>query len=266
MTLPASGQISLNQVNVELGYSGTAQIAMAGGPVRTLFGVPSGEIGMDDGYGKSNWSPSGTLVAQGATGNGAAASAISAQAGDLIVATCGAITTGTTVLMSGYTNVMTYYSTHQWNSGSAAFYVRGCLQYRILTGSETAVTHSTSSASTTWQQYRFSNAISSVSVPDLSFNASGNVNATHNARTVQPEAVLRVVGMMGYGATSTGTPGYGISNIDTGFSLNDATGGSQFSRQLSASSFGSTTMFTNVDAGYINAFRGRGYAATFVLT
>jgi len=266
MALPSSGQISLNQVHVELGFGATNQIGMSGGPCRTLFGVPSGQIAMSDGYGAANWSPNGTLVAQGATGNGAAPSAISAQAGDLIVATCGALTTATTVLMSGYTNVMTYYSTHQWNSGSPSYYCRGCLQYRILTGSETTVTHNTSSSTTTWQQYRFSNAISSVSVPDLSFNAYGNVNASHSARTVQPEAVLRVLGWMGYGATTTNTPAYSMSNIDTGFSLNDATGGTQFSRQLSASSFGSTTMFTNVQVAYANAFRGRGYAATFVLT
>lgn len=54
MTLPASGQITLNQVNVELGNSGTAQIGMNDAAVRGLFGVASGEIKMSDGYGKSN--------------------------------------------------------------------------------------------------------------------------------------------------------------------------------------------------------------------
>lgn len=57
MALPASGQISLNQVNVELGNSGTAQISMNDAAVRGLFGIASGEIEMADGYGKSNtWS------------------------------------------------------------------------------------------------------------------------------------------------------------------------------------------------------------------
>jgi len=54
MTLPASGQISLNQVNVELGNSGTAQIGMNDAAVRGLFDIPSGEIEMADGYGKSD--------------------------------------------------------------------------------------------------------------------------------------------------------------------------------------------------------------------
>jgi hypothetical protein len=60
MTLPASGAISLNQVNVELGFSGTASINMGSADVRGLFGVASGAIAMSDGYGKSNAWPIGT--------------------------------------------------------------------------------------------------------------------------------------------------------------------------------------------------------------
>ena len=54
MTLPASGAISLNQVNVELGLSGTASINMGSAAVRGLFGVASGTITMANGYGKSS--------------------------------------------------------------------------------------------------------------------------------------------------------------------------------------------------------------------
>ena len=54
MALPASGQITMNQVNVELGNSGTAQIGMNDADVRGLFGIASGEIEMADGYGKSS--------------------------------------------------------------------------------------------------------------------------------------------------------------------------------------------------------------------
>lgn len=54
MPLPGSGQITLNQVNVELGNSGTAQIDMNSSAVRSLFGIASGEIKMSDGHGKSN--------------------------------------------------------------------------------------------------------------------------------------------------------------------------------------------------------------------
>ena len=54
MALPSSGQITLNQVNVELSLSGTAQIGMNDAAVRNLFGVASGQITMANGYGKSS--------------------------------------------------------------------------------------------------------------------------------------------------------------------------------------------------------------------
>tara|TARA_R110002126_G_scaffold95593_1_gene224493 strand:- start:1349 stop:2275 length:927 start_codon:yes stop_codon:yes gene_type:complete len=68
MALPASGQITLNQVNVELGLSGTAQIGMNDAAVRALFGIASGEIEMSDGYGKS----SETLLTSAGNVNGQA--------------------------------------------------------------------------------------------------------------------------------------------------------------------------------------------------
>lgn len=54
MTLQSSGAISLNDVNVELGRSGTASINMNETAVRTLAGKASGAISMSDFYGKSN--------------------------------------------------------------------------------------------------------------------------------------------------------------------------------------------------------------------
>ena len=53
MTLPASGQISLNQVTVELSRSGTTTISLGEAAVRALAGVPSGAISMSDLWGKS---------------------------------------------------------------------------------------------------------------------------------------------------------------------------------------------------------------------
>ena len=91
MTLPASGQISLSQVNTELGYSSTASITMNDSAVRTLFGVSSGAISMSNGWGKANaWS--GTITsnqqqlnlrtwATGAGWNGTTKATITVNAG-----------------------------------------------------------------------------------------------------------------------------------------------------------------------------------------
>lgn len=54
MALPSSGSISLNQVNIELGRSGTTTISLNDTIVRTLFGVVSGSITMSNGLGKAN--------------------------------------------------------------------------------------------------------------------------------------------------------------------------------------------------------------------
>lgn len=53
MALPTSGTISLQDVNVELGNSSTALISLNDTDVRTLAGIPSGQISMDDLYGSS---------------------------------------------------------------------------------------------------------------------------------------------------------------------------------------------------------------------
>jgi hypothetical protein len=54
MTLPTSGSISFNNINVELGNTPTQTVSLNDTAVRTLLGVPSGIISLNDGYGKSN--------------------------------------------------------------------------------------------------------------------------------------------------------------------------------------------------------------------
>ena len=54
MTLQASGVISMSDVNIELGASGSTGRSLNDTSVRTLFAKPSGTISLNDGYGKSN--------------------------------------------------------------------------------------------------------------------------------------------------------------------------------------------------------------------
>lgn len=61
MTLPASGAISLSQVNTELGKASNALIALNDTAVRALAGVPSGPIGINNLYGKSALTLIGTF-------------------------------------------------------------------------------------------------------------------------------------------------------------------------------------------------------------
>lgn len=53
MSLPSSGELSLNRVNQELGRTTTQSVNLNEGLVRTLFGRSSGQISFSDGRGRS---------------------------------------------------------------------------------------------------------------------------------------------------------------------------------------------------------------------
>jgi hypothetical protein len=258
MTLPSSGQISLNQVNVELGNSGTAQIGMNDSAVRTLFNDSSGQIAMSQGHGKSNFSPHGTVQGYGRLG---ASGTISAQAGDVVVAICGALTSGNNTLIPGFTSIVAATSATNWYNTPG--YTTNCrIQYKILTGSETSFTQPTSSGDGCWVQYRFNTAVSNVNVTQVSSNQGGTINVTHNAETVAPLAMIRMVGGGGYsnnGQTRT------MSNLMSGLSSFDAspanTGGQSYANFLTAVNYNQTTM-----SATSHGFNNPGVAASLKCT
>lgn len=53
MALPSSGQLSLSQVNTELGLTATTAISLGQTNVRALFGVSSGAVSISNGWGKA---------------------------------------------------------------------------------------------------------------------------------------------------------------------------------------------------------------------
>jgi hypothetical protein len=149
MALQTSGQISLNDVNVELDNSGTAQIGMGDTAVRDLFDIPSGEIEMADGYGKSSQIlPTQTYTAdsdsfQSVQPNNSSTtydlsltfSGWTPQSGDLlVVAGWGQAHVG----QQPHSNMTNIYNNYGpvWDSQGYGFRNSYAISYRICTGSE----------------------------------------------------------------------------------------------------------------------------------
>ena len=109
MALP-TGTISMSQVNTELGRSSTATISLGETAVRTLAGVASGAISMDNLRGKSNgatWTPDGgpssgsRVTLSDEAGGGSASVAISCSQTAVWTWTRSGSTAGTATVSSG---------------------------------------------------------------------------------------------------------------------------------------------------------------------
>lgn len=81
MALPSSGPISLYDVNVELGVSGTATRSLNDATTRTLFGIASGAIDLNTGRGKSNAYPAQVLTYNGTDRAGSTAVTVETSTG-----------------------------------------------------------------------------------------------------------------------------------------------------------------------------------------
>ncbi len=65
--LPASGQITMGDVNVEILKSSTAEISLNETNVRTLFGIASGQIDLNTGHGKRWVTPGSSTITSSTT-------------------------------------------------------------------------------------------------------------------------------------------------------------------------------------------------------
>lgn len=266
MALQSSGQISLNDVNVELGNSGTAQIDMNSSDVRGLFEISSGEIEMADGYGKSDaFVPQGTHIQRGGS-NGATGtvSLTNTQAGDFVIAICGSLTLQDNTLISGFTSLQSIASSTRWNPNDANHYTNCRMQYKILNGNETSFTCPAGSGGFSFHQLRFPTAPSNVNSINWMGTFGGSLSANHNSETVAPIAVLRAVGQGGYGVDSSRTRS--ISNLMSGLPAIDSnyshgTPNHNYSAIMVAVNYNATTMTTNG-----GAFNSPSLARTMKLT
>jgi len=197
MALPASGQISLNDVNVELENSGTAQISMNDAAVRALFEISSGEIEMSDGYGKAAFTPG--FVEAGEGGD----AITDPQAGDIIIAAVGVIFSNTTISISGFTDLSSRYTSPlNWYPalGYSTTKASGILLYRILTSNSAVTIPTQTSGQLSWQQYRFNDAVNSVSKTNESASTAGgtfSMNANSGGTQSNLITKLNIISQVG---------------------------------------------------------------------
>jgi len=109
MTLPATGTIAMDQVNVELQKSATALATLNDADIRALAGIPSGTISLDNLHGKTG--PLNTLnfLATSTSVSSTIVVPATVQAGDLMVLFDGPAFSSTTGISgpvpTGFTNL-----------------------------------------------------------------------------------------------------------------------------------------------------------------
>jgi hypothetical protein len=121
MTLPASGLISMSQVNTELQNPLTSVIRLNDSQVRALAGKPSGTIRMSDLYGKSSWKY-GSFYVIGSWSN---------RTYGLPVGAFGMLTDTTGTLDQPGTTAPSSYNANG-HYGSLFLYVSGCQPYNYF--------------------------------------------------------------------------------------------------------------------------------------
>jgi len=274
MALQTSGPISLNDVNVELDNSGTAQIDMNSSAVRDLFGVASGEIGMDDGYGKSSQIlPTQTYTADtdsyqdvAANNNGTVYtrsltfSGWTPQSGDLVVAVGWAYahagqrpTTNMTQIFNGYSGA--------WDNLGYGFKGSYAISYRICNGTESNTIDVVRGGGNQSVRsniggtiigghtiingavFRYSNAITSVSVrntvnsfPIEPYSSASVTRVIDNSSVSQPHIVFCDNGNNGNVPAANRPTNY-FSNMTNAFEVDRGGGGSNASNNQGSTVF-----------------------------
>lgn len=168
MTLPSSGTMAANMVNIELGRSGTAQFSMNASEERELAGKPivNSTILMSDFYGKSTVSPPAIVGSAVATDGSAFGTSIavalpSHAAGDVLVVVLSHSSISSTT--------QTYNVPGGWNNAARRGANANQLGYMVIWkigAGETSVTVTTGPNS------------SSMSACAMAFRSTGNKNVT----------------------------------------------------------------------------------------
>lgn len=164
MTLPATGSISFNQVNVELSRSGTAALSLNDSAVRSVAGVGGSgtQISMSDLRGKSAVSLTSPMLF-----NGNSYTANTYGTGCSLTLNMNADGTWTTFTYGDITSTSAYYS-GTWKTGSGGtYYVRFTRNSSSGSGSATA--------STGWLQLNATRAVTVV------VSAPSGTSRTHTA-------------------------------------------------------------------------------------